>query len=86
MFQETVRIVSEEHASMGGFKVINKSDFDEKVHKLFVETKAAPADPVDSMSEVDLRALLDGLNVEYDPNAKAPALRKLYRRATQPNT
>ena len=32
---ETVRVVSDEHDD--GFKVINKSDFDSKVHTLYTE-------------------------------------------------
>lgn len=37
---ETVKVVSEEHDT--GFKTINKEDFDEKVHKLFLEEEKEP--------------------------------------------
>lgn len=37
---ETVKIKSSNPATQGDFIIINKDDFDDKVHELYVEPKA----------------------------------------------
>jgi len=84
---EVVRVVSVEHEKYGGFKEINKSDFDPAVHKPFIEpgvpSSPPPAEnPFKTMSVRDMRAMLDGLGVAYDKDARADVLRELCQKAT----
>ena len=66
---KTVRVVGPEEA--GGFVVINESDFDEKVHELYVEPQAG------ALKVAELKALLDAKGIKYEPTAKKAELQAL---------
>lgn len=74
---ETVKVVSKEHET--GYKTINKSDFDEKVHKIYGAQKTNDTElTVDQIKEK-----LTELKIDFPANVKKDELVKLLEAANK---
>lgn len=63
----TIKIVGNE--SQGGFVIINKEDFDDDIHELYVEGKAATPKTIDKMKKDELVEYAKGKEIEIDESA-----------------
>lgn len=75
-----LRIKSTHPESQGPFVIINKADFDEKIHEIYEEEESKVLD-LEKASAKELKALLTTLEVAFDSKAKIEELRELAKKA-----
>lgn len=67
---ETIKVKGNE--SQGGFVNINKADFDEDVHELYVEGKAVKEKAVSEMTKPELIVFAEANEFSIDPTENKP--------------